>query len=383
MVFIAACMGMLSFGIVVITIGSLLPGILQEFNIGEAEAGGLTSVLPLGIVLGSLVFGPLADRFGYKMQFIICSLMVMAGLEGIAYTGSLFLLNVSAFLIGLGGGVLNGATNAVVADISEKDKGSSLSLLGVFYGIGALGMPALIGVLSNIFSVEQIITVVGGFICIMSIFFMTIPFPEPKQKQGFPLKEGGKLLKQPIILLAGMLLFFASATEGLFNNWTTLFLTENGSASGNRALYVLSTMMLAMTVMRLFLGGILKRFTPYRVLYLLLLVVLTGCVLLFYSQTFIAALVAAIFIGAGLASTFPVVLGYVAENFPKLSGTAFSIVLVMALTGNMVSNYSLGQAADRWGMSWFPMIGFALTVALMGVLGVLVKNIKKKTNSTL
>ena len=49
------------------------------------------------------------------------------------------------FLFGLGGGAVNGATNALVSDISEKDKGANLSLLGVFFGLGALGMPFILG----------------------------------------------------------------------------------------------------------------------------------------------------------------------------------------------------------------------------------------------
>ena len=37
------------------------------------------------------------------------------------------------FLFGLGGGAINGATSALVSDISEKEKGANLSLLGVFF----------------------------------------------------------------------------------------------------------------------------------------------------------------------------------------------------------------------------------------------------------
>ena len=59
------------------------------------------------------------------------------------------------FFIGFGGGIINGGTNALVADISAENKGANLSLLGVFFGIGALGMPLLLGVLSKHFHIHN------------------------------------------------------------------------------------------------------------------------------------------------------------------------------------------------------------------------------------
>jgi hypothetical protein len=36
-------------------------------------------------------------------------------------------------------------------------------------------------------------------------------------------------------------------------------------------------------------------------------------------------------LGCGLAATFPVVLGFVGDRYAQLAGTAFSVVIVMAL----------------------------------------------------
>jgi hypothetical protein len=74
---------------------------------------------------------------------------MFAGFPGTAFTQSQGLLRFCAFLIGFGGGAVNGATNALVADISDKYKGANLSLLGVFFGIGALGMPLVLGILKD------------------------------------------------------------------------------------------------------------------------------------------------------------------------------------------------------------------------------------------
>jgi len=61
-VFAASCAGMLLFGIVMISLGSLLPSLTARFGLNEVAVGSLASLLPLGILAGSVVFGPVVDR---------------------------------------------------------------------------------------------------------------------------------------------------------------------------------------------------------------------------------------------------------------------------------------------------------------------------------
>ena len=96
----------------------------------------------------------------------------------------LSLLKLFILLIGIGGGAINGATNALVSDISEKEKGANISLLGVFYGLGALGMPLILGLLKNRISFEMIVALVGIITFMTGVYYLVIKFPPPKQAQG-------------------------------------------------------------------------------------------------------------------------------------------------------------------------------------------------------
>ncbi len=359
-------MGMLLFGITMTTLGPILPKIMLQFGIDKANAGALFSLMSLGILLGSLIFGPLVDRYGYKELLIVCSIFVLAGLEGIALTPSLGWLKVAVFVFGFGGGIINGGTNALVSDISEEGRSAGLALLGVFFGIGAFSVPLVLGLLLDHFFYRTIIAGVGVIVLIPLVFFVFIRFPEAKQKQGFPIRKGAGLLKEVTLLLFGLILFLESGMEITAGGWTTTFFNEELAMSANKAVYFQSLFWVGMMLARLLLGTTLKNSRPSRLLYLFIGLALTGSILLLVGKNLILAAAGIFIIGAGFAAVFPLVLGYVGDLYPQLSGTAFSIVLVMALTGGMILPWLAGVLGDAYGLrTSFLIIPVSLLVMMI------------------
>lgn len=186
LVFTAACIGMCFFGVSMITLGAVLPSLIAKLNLSGLQTTSLVTFLPLGMLAGSLIFGPIVDRFGHKALLVPSCIIVLLGMEGLAFFESVPLLQASIVGIGLGGGILNGETNALVSDISgESEKGSRLSFLGMFYGLGALGIPMLLGSLSRHYSFETILLGIGVVMLAGIIFCIPVRFPAPKQAQGF------------------------------------------------------------------------------------------------------------------------------------------------------------------------------------------------------
>ena len=367
LLFYTACLGMLLFGMVMTTMGSILPSLIDKFSLDEMGAGTLVSLLPLGILAGSLIFGPVADRYGYQFLLFGAALVEAMALEGIGFLPGMMGLRIAVFSIGLGGGILNGATNALVADISEEQKGASLSLLGVFYGVGALSMPTLLNVLKNSFSTSIILGSIGFFVGLASFLFLGIRFPKPKQQGGFPQGEVGQLLRSPLLWVGGMFLFFMSGLEGLVNNWTTTYLMEIISVDKGKALSALSALVLSLTLARILIGGPLKKFPPHKLMLISLGLAFFSVLILYFSRDYAVFLLGIILLGGGMSTGFPVMLGYIGEKFSSLSGTAFGVVLVLALLGNTLINLVMGWIADHQGLqTLFPMAGFC--IGAMGVL---------------
>jgi fucose permease len=350
LVFAAACVGMLVFGIVLATLGAVLPSIIQRLGLDRTEAGSLLALMSLGILAGSLVFGPVVDRRGYKGMLAAAVVLIALGLEGIAFAPSIGLLAVSAIIIGFGGGVINGGTTALVADISAEGRAAGLAYLGVFFGIGAFGVPLVLGLLRERFGDAGVVAVIGALVALVLAYYAAVRFPEPKQPQGFPLRQAAGLLRDPVLVLLGVLLFFESGMEITVGGWTATYVHQELGLSPERALYLLSLYWLGMTGARLVSGWLLKRVSTVAVLLSSLGVAFAGSLILIGARTTASAGAGTLLAGAGFAAVFPVILGYVGDRYERLSGTAFGVVLVMALMGGTALPFVTGVLGDAFGL---------------------------------
>jgi MFS transporter, FHS family, glucose/mannose:H+ symporter len=365
-VFWAACAGMLLFGVCMITLGSVASDLRDKLHLNELTSGTLFSILPIGIIAGSFIFGPVADRYGYKLLLVLSSLCLFAGFEGLAFTRSTGMLKLFILLIGIGGGSINGATNALVSDISEKEKGANISLLGVFYGLGALGMPLILGLLKSSISFELIVAFVGIITFLSGVYFLVIKFPPPKQGQEVPISKSLKLVKERVLLTIALFLAFQSGFEGIINNWTTTYLVNRLAVTQSNALYALSSFVGGMVVMRLLIGSVFRSFAPKKLLIISFILIFPGLILLKAAPSFNISVAGLMLLGAGLSGGFPIMLGFVGNLYASLSGTAFSLVFFIALIGNTLINLVMGLVAQKFGIEH--LITFALTESVIMML---------------
>jgi MFS family permease len=347
---------MLLFGIGLITLGAILPDLKEKYSLDAVAAGTLFSLLPLGVLAGSLLFGPLCDRFGYKPLMTTAAVMMFAGFQGLAFSPSTGILNIFIFLIGLGGGALNGATSALVSDISTSGKGADLSLLGVFFGVGALGMPIILGLLEKAFKFDIIVSLTGFIALVAAILFLAITYPQAKLSGGVSLKHVSALLRDETMLLIAFFLFFQSAFEALVNNWTTTYLIDRLSVQQSSALMGLSAYIAGMTIMRLMIGSILRGVPDKKLLIISFGITFLALITIFTGTTLLQSATGLLILGAGLAGGFPIMLGFIGNRYPDLSGTAFSMAFTIALLGNMIINFSMGLIVEKFGIKTLTMV---------------------------
>jgi MFS transporter, FHS family, glucose/mannose:H+ symporter len=366
--FAICCLGMLSFGIVLTTLGASLPNVIARFGIDKGQAGSLLALMSFGILAGSMAFGPIVDRRGYKAMLLLALAAIAIGLEAIAFAPSLGWLRVAVLLIGVGGGIVNGGANALVADVSAGGRGAGLSLLGVFFGIGAAGVPFVLSALADIYSHAAILAVIGALVLVPFALTAAGRFPAAKQPHGFPLADARALLSDGVLLLMGLMLFLESGMEISVGGWTATLFVDELNVGADRALGYLSLYWLGMMLARLAVGFILRRESAVRVLLAGIGIAFAGALLLVSTRSVPVAATGVFLLGAGFAGTFPIVLGFVGDRYAQLSGTAFSLVIVMALVGGMLLPYATGVLGARYGLRASLVIVPAALVLLVAIL---------------
>jgi fucose permease len=173
-----------------------------------------------------------------------------------------------------------------------------------------------------------------------------------------------------VLLLFGVMLFLASGMEITVGGWATTYFQEELGIAGRRALVYLSLFWLGMMSMRLALGWLLRRAAGVRVLLGCLGTALLGALLLLGTRSVAAAAVGVFLLGAGFAASFPIVLGFVGDRYARLSGTAFSVVMVMALVGGMTLPWATGVLGAAYGLRGSFLIVPAAVVLFAALLAV-------------
>lgn len=375
---IANFTGILLFGISMVIIGSLLPILKSRFGMTDIAAGSLFSILPIGLLVGSVTFGPIVDKFGYRWVLFVASLFLALGFFGIAHSDSINLLRISIFFFGLGGGVINGGTSALVSDLSEgKNKIINLNWLGMFYGIGAFSMPMILSRINEV-HYTTVIDIVSGISLLVAVIFLTISYPLTVQKEKISVKLIPVFIKNKLFMAICFYLFFQSAFEAIINNWSVSFFIDKLAIPQSQALMALSVSVLGLICLRIIIGSVLKNWHHFRLVKLSLILFSLGLICLVIPASFYVHLLGMFLIGGGLAPGFPVMLGLVGEIFKEVSGTAFSFAMLIALTGNIIINYMIGILTENFGMGIYPYV-ILTEIIMMIFVFLLIRKIDKKT----
>lgn len=128
--FDAMDVGMLSFIIAALKI---------EWNLSPEQMGWIGSINSIGMAVGALVFGLMADKIGRKSVFILTLLLFSLGSGASAFATSLTLFLVLRFIIGAGlGGELPVASTLVSESVPAEKRGRIVVLLESFWAFGWL-----------------------------------------------------------------------------------------------------------------------------------------------------------------------------------------------------------------------------------------------------
>ena len=350
---ILGCLTLLTIGWTGLLVPSAIRSIEATFAQNDAGIGLIYLLYSGAYAAGSFGGGPLTERIGRRRVLVAAATLHGLGIAsfGLAPTWGLFVA--SALLAGLGGGGLDGGSNGLYLDLFRTGRGRAMNLLHLFFSIGALSAPLVVGALIEGGVAWQSVFVGSALAPLaLAAWFAVAAMPSgratPSSKSGAdgaarsrPMPSG---LGLPIALLAVAMATYVASEVGV-SSWLVRFLEP---APLSTATLGLSLFWGGLALGRLVSSAIADRFDHVHFT--------TAC----------AVLLSVALIGAIVVPSLPVSIALFA-----LCGAASGPIfpMVQAIGGE---RYVDRSAAVSSLLTGFGVVGGTLYPALMGLLSVTV-----------
>ena len=287
-------------------------------------------------IIAVMVGTTASDHYGRRRFILAGPAFIMAGfvVASVSPTWPVFLLG--AFVFGAGMGLVDGPLNALVIDVARRSTASTLNYLHLFFGLGAVAGPLIVGVALDAGVHWRLIT---GATAVLALAMLTpyffVRFPPMVQAARPPARQilNALLRPQPLLMLA--VIFFYVGMEATYSGWLpSYFEIEFGSSRGVAA-YSVATMWVGIVVGR-GLSGLVARHVDHHILIFTtmaasaatgLLVALSGSIPLAFAGLAIT--------GVLIGGSFPTALAIGVRGQPAMVG---------ALTGFIVAGAGLSGA---------------------------------------
>jgi len=365
-------MGALAIGlnllpVCLITIGHSFGG---AHGLDEEQLGRLGGISFLGVVLGILVCGPLADRFGAKLFALGGNALLALGLVLVATASSYLFLALGFFILGLGGGVLDMVLSPVVAALNPQRRSSAMNWLHSFYCVGAVitvlvGTAALHVGLSWRYTFLLLLPLPAA----LTIAFARLPFPDLVSDVGrTPFVS---LLRKRWFVLALLAICCGGATELGLAQWLPAYAQTTLDFAPWIGGLALLTFSLAMAIGRMAIGMAGTRVNPYHVIILASL----GSVVLMLLGALLpqpgVALACCVLAGLTGSCLWPTLLAVCADRYPHGGGSMFAALSGMGNAGGIMMPWLVGVVGDhaglRLGLGLCALAPFGMAVLVMAM----------------
>ncbi|MGE8147926.1 multidrug effflux MFS transporter [Pseudomonas frederiksbergensis] len=196
------------------------PAIAQSFGTDEKHVQMTLAAYFLGLSIGQLLYGPVADRFGRRIPLLTGVGLFTAASLACAFAPNLEWLMGARFIQALGGCAGMVISRAVVSDKCDAVGSAKVfSQLMLVMGLAPILAPMLGGLLVNTTGWQSIFLVLTGFSALAAVA-VAIGLPEslpdyvPRQPLKGALRQYGRLLADPVYL--GHALTGGLAVAGMF-----------------------------------------------------------------------------------------------------------------------------------------------------------------------
>jgi len=373
----AAILSVFGYGVVVALLGSIKLKLSEERNLDDAQVGKLISVLRFTSLIMVIVVGILLDSIGHMPVIVLGFLLSALAILLIAYVKSYGLLVASCILLGIGGMGINTGGNTLlpVQGVILAEGGTAAQNVGnVFFGLGAMAVPALTAFLFRKTKYGPAVTVIAIILALPAIVALAVR-SYPQLERSFDLGQFFNLLGDPAVIVGGLALLFYISLEVSMAGWITTYLKSHGMEDA-RCSTTLSAFWIALLAARLLAGLVVLSILvpppghPWAIVVLALLAAV-AIITMITTRSRATAAAGVICAGFFFGPLFPTTVGVTFAHFtPELWGRVFGPIFAIGLIGGTIvpaaiGYYSKGKSIQK------SLVILAVAAVLLAIVGVI------------
>ncbi|MBD3860063.1 MFS transporter [Bacillus sp. 28A-2] len=367
-VFYFGCVFYFFIGTIHVFFGSLTPYLLSSYDKGPGELSSLIFFQFIGFLTGVLLSPILVRKKGYG-AVLTMGLLLMIGslLLGLLVPGWTTLV-LAGFFLGSGAGSLETTAGAYV--ISMANSAKRISIMEVFFGLGALLFPLVILLTVTEQTWQYVFLFQVGALTFFLILWLIFMNKLPHGQMDAPSKEMRKpsLLvdrnSRMIVVLMICFAFFYAGIETNFANFLPSIMLEKGGE--NWGLFAVSTFWTAIVIGRTVIARKADQLHPLRFLKLSAALMILLLVVFALTTHIAAQLILIFFIGLCAAGMFPIALTASALMIENAIDEATSYFIAAASLGGACLSFFIGFSLEWAGAASAVFVFAFLAVLLFG-----------------
>jgi len=368
-----ACAGMFVFGMILGLPGTVLgqSETVAQFGLTLADRGLLISTMFAGLLIGSLLSGPLVDTMGQRAALVVSSSLVALCLPLLAFASNAIVAASALLALGTASASINTASNAISSELFSDERARRMNGIAIMVGLGGLAMPTATVLAEELVSWRAVVVgggVLSAVVAILGLRLVDIPRLEASERTG-SIAALRQFSKQPGFAWFLLLVLLAGGNEASMAGWTSTFVIASGF-SALAATSVLSSHWLGLILSRVFFSGRVDRAKAVAVERSAVLSALTLLVLV-VSESPSLVMIGPFVVGLSMALVMPTSLALGAERLQGNPGALFGVLLTVAQVGGIFLPASIGLVAEQTSVR----LGLALLVGSFGAIAWIVRRV--------
>ena len=345
------------YGVSIVMIGTLVPELLQYFEVSLSDIGFLMTIQCFGGILALFLGSRFAEKVKKSLIIPIAFGSLGLGLLVVGYSASFLVLQTAFFLTGFFIRITDIFLNAFVGQIHQENSGIYLNRLHMFFSIGAFTGPFYSGMLIKLdFHWQQIYSIIGILFVVSALLgcWFILPIGKMHHTQS-PMNRTPlhflEIIQDPKIWILGATLLFYSFHQLSVTVWLPYYMEDSLGASKEMANLAISLFWFGIILGRFFVSIIVKNQDPARLLSFGAFVGAFLLVVGIYSRDIFLTTSAYFIVGLLTGAVIPLAFTICYKIFPEVIALATTFLSIFLLSGQMVGPWLLGVSAEMFSIN--------------------------------